>query len=193
MEKTFLKAIERNEKVQEVRAEGFIPGVLNASDTTSTSVKFETLALNKIINKHGSNAKIWVELGNQKIFGFIKEIQKSPVEQKILHISIQLVSKDKETKMQLPIYYHGQSELAIKFLMLQVYKTEVEVIGKAELLPDMVSIDVSGKKLGDNITASDLNLPAELKILDQELEVYAVIKAVKEAAAEPSKEAKPAE
>ncbi len=193
MEIAILKAMERSEEPKIVRKAGFIPGVLNESGSASTSVKFEMAAMNKIISKHGMNAKVWVELGAEKKFGFIKEIQRHAVEDKIIHVTIQLVSKDKEIKMQLPINFHGNAELEHRSLQLQVYKSEVEVTAKAALMPDGVIVDVSGKESGENITAGNLNLPPEIKILDAADEIYAVIKAIKEEIAEETKEVKPAE
>ncbi len=193
MEIAILKAMERSEEPKIVRKAGFIPGVLNEAGSDSTSVKFEMAAMNKIISKHGMNAKIWVDLGAEKKFGFIKEIQKHAVEDKIIHVTIQLVSKDKEIKMQLPINFHGNAELEHRSLQLQVYKSEVEVTAKAALMPDGVIVDISGKESGENITAVNLNLPAEIKILDADDEIYAVIKAIKEEMVEEPQEVKPAE
>ena len=193
MEETILKAMARSEKPNKVRNAGFIPGVLNGPGTTSTSVQFEIVALNKIIAKHGTHAKIWVELGAEEKFGFIKEVQKRPVEGNVIHISIQLVSTDQEVKMQLPITFHGHVELEHRLLQVQVYKSEVEIAGKAELMPDVVIVDVSKKESGENITAIDFHLPPEIKILDSEHKIYAIIKAIKEEIVEEPEEVKPAE
>lgn len=193
MEETILKAMERSEKPNKVRNAGFIPGVLNGPGTASTSVKFETAALSKIIAKHGANARIWVELGAEKKFGFVKEIQKHPVEMKIIHVTIQLVKQDQEVKMQLPITLHGHAELEQRLLQLQVYKSEVEVVGKAALIPDAVIVDVSNKEAGENITAIDIHLSPEIKILDPENEIYAVIRAIQEEIVEEAEEAEETE
>jgi large subunit ribosomal protein L25 len=192
---TILKAMERSENPKKVRDAGFIPGVLNGPGTTSTSVQFETTALNKIIIKNGMNAKIWVELGSEKRFGFVKEVQTHPVGRNIIHVAIQMVSKDQEVKMQLPITFHGSDELEQKFLHVHVNKSEVEVFGKTALIPDMLVVDVSKKELEETITAMDFQLPAEIKILDPEHEVYATIKAIREVIAEKTEEeeVKPAE
>jgi len=189
MEEIILKTMLRTDTPKKVRLAGFIPGVLNESDLTSTSVQFVGTELNKIISKHGSNAKIWVTIGDDKKFGFIKEVQKSPLDRKIIHIAIQLVSKDQEIKMQLPISYHGREELEHKQLQVQVYKAEIDVSGKPVLMPDVIIVDVSKKELGDTITAADLHISAEIKIHDAENEVYAVIKAIKEVVEEEPEEA----
>jgi large subunit ribosomal protein L25 len=193
MQETVLKAMARSESPKTVRNAGLVPGVLNGSDTSSVSVKFEAAALNKIIAQHGANAKIWVELGADKKFGFIKEVQKHPVDRKIIHVAIQLVSKDQDVKMQLPIAFHGRDDLEHKSLQLQIYKSEIDVVGKALLMPDVVIVDISKKELGETVTAADFKLPKEIKILDSEHETYAMIKAVKEEIVEAPEEVKPVE
>lgn len=195
MEETILKATIRTDDPKKVRQAGFTPGVLNGPGTSSTSVQFETSALNKVIANHGSNAKIWVEIDKEKKFGFIKEVQKSPLDRKVIHIAVLMVSKDQEVKMQIPIVYHGREELTHRMLQVQVYKSEMDVQGKTDLMPDSISVDISAKELGDTITSASFTVPKGLKILDSETEIYAVIKAVKEVIAEVVAEAaeKPAE
>lgn len=193
MENISIKAIARSEKPKKVRDAGFIPGVLNGPGTTSIPVKFDSIALNKIIARHGSNAKLWVALGDEKKFGFIKEVQRHPVEGKVIHISIQLVSKDQNVKMQLPIAFHGQNELESRLLQLQIYKAEIEVEGKPAFMPDEVIVDVAKKEVGDNITVKDFSLSHEIKVVDPENEIYAVIKAAKAEAVEEAEEVKPEE
>jgi len=184
MEATILQATSREQNPKKVRQAGFVPGVLNGSGTMTAAVQFEAAALNKIVTKHGTNAKIWIDFAGEKKFGFIKELQKHPVEGKIIHAEVQLVTKDQEIKMQLPLTYHGREELEHRLLQLQVYRTEIDVIGKPELMPDVVVIDVAGKEGGDLVTAADIHLPEGLKMLDAENEHYAIVKSSKETAAD---------
>lgn len=192
MEEIILKAKARSADTKIAKNSGFIPGVLNGPGTASASVIFEIIPLNKIIAKHGKNAKLWVDLDNEKKFGYIKEVQRHPVEGKIIHIAVQMLSMDQEVKMQLPITYRGIVELEHRLLTLQVYKTEIKVSGIGANMPDSVVVDVSEKVFGDEITASDFNLPPEIKILDSENEAYAGIKAAKEELVEATSEVKPA-
>lgn len=192
MEDTIIKATVRSNNTKIAKKSGFIPGVLNGPGTASTSVIFEIIPLNKIIAKHGKNAKLWVDLDNEKIFGYIKEVQRHPVEGKIIHIAIQLLSKDQEVKMDLPIIYHGSAELEHRLLQLQVYKSEIKVSGIGANMPDSVTVNVSEKQSGDNITAMDFHLPKELIILDSKDELYAGIKTIRDVQVEETEEVKPA-
>lgn len=77
-------------------------------------------------------------------------------------------------------------------LQVHVYKETVEVTGKTADMPDAAIVDVSGKELGDSITAVELNLPATLKIHGADDEIYAVIRHVKVVQAEEVVEEEPA-
>lgn len=184
MNDTNLKAMDRTENLKKIRAAGFIPGVLYGPGTMSTSVEFESKELNKIVTKHGKNAKIWITLGAEKKFGFIKDVQRHPVEGNIVHVVLQMVSADQDVKMQLPISYHGAAQLEHKLLHVQVYKSEIQVMGKPDQMPDVIVVDVSEKTQGENITAADFVLAPDIKILDDGNEIYAVIKAKQEVGAD---------
>jgi len=193
MEKTIISATVRKEKPNKLRRTGFIPGVLNGPGTASSSVQFENTAMSRAITKHGSNAKVWVDLDGVKKFGFIKAIQRDPVEGKLLHVSIQLVSENQEVRMQLPISFHGLAELERKQLHIEIRKSEVEVSGITELMPDSLTVNVSEKASGDTVTSADFSLSPELKVIEPENEIYAAIKEVRIEPEQEPEEAKPVE
>lgn len=180
MNETVLAATARSGNAKKVRAEGFIPCVLNKSDTTSMAVQFKESALNKVISNHGSNAKVWIEVDGEKLFGFMKEIQRNPVDGKIIHVAIQIVSIDQSVKMLLPIVFHGREALGNRSLLLQVLKSEIEVEGKTALIPEHIVIDVSEREEGAIITAADFKLSEGIKLLDSEGETYAAVKIARE-------------
>ncbi|WP_089609242.1 50S ribosomal protein L25 [Dehalobacterium formicoaceticum] len=180
MEKIILQAESRTGKPKATRAKGLVPGILYGKGEEAIPVSFQDPPLRKVLTKYGHNAKIWVDLNNQQKFGFIKDVQKHPVEDKILHIDVQMVSQDQEVKMLLPITFIGVEELEKRFFVVQPMKPEVEVIGKMNILPNQIVIDVSEKELGDTITYGDFGLDEEIKNNDPEDEVYGIIKAKKE-------------
>jgi len=59
-------------------------------------------------------------------------------------------------------------------------------------MPDEVVVDVSQKQSGENITVLDFHLPPEIKTLDSENEIYAVVKNAKAEIVEAPEEVKPA-
>lgn len=189
MEKIVIEAIKRAEKPNKVRREGFIPAVINGLGTASMSVQFKTTELNKIFEKYGTGVKLSIKVDNEEQLGFIREIQREPVGGKIIHISIQLVSTDQNIKLRLPIIFEGKEALKLKLLKLQVEKTEVEVEGKAEFMPSNITINVSEKKHGDNITVADFELPSQIKPVVSEAAIFATVKGKNSKIAEETEEA----
>lgn len=183
MEEIILNAFERPTKTKKFREDGFIAGVIYGDTVKNAdSVKFEEVPLKKVLAKHGVNAKVWIKYGEDKKYGFIKEVQRHPVSDKIIHIDVQLVSKKHEIKLQLPILFKGEEKLTTKLLQLQVHKAEIDVSGRMDLMPDAVSVDVSGKELGDTITINDFDLDKQIKVNDKTDEIYASIAKFKEQA-----------
>lgn len=181
MEQITLNAFERNTQPKKMKESGFVAGVIYGDNVKeSTSVKFEGSALRKVLTRHGSNAKVWVEHGEDKKFGFIKEIQRHPVTAKIIHVDVQLLAKDQEVKLLLPIIFNGEGSLNSKQLQLNIYKADIDVFGKMTLMPNAVIFDASEKEIGDAITKNDFNLDKAIKVIDREDEIYAVIAQLKE-------------
>lgn len=184
MEETILTAVERTMRPIQCREAGFTPGVLYGDSVTNAiTVQFDTVALKKVLASHGSNAKVWVKYDGNKKFGFIKEVQRHPVSSKVIHIDVFLVSRDHEVKMQIPITFEGRDSLVN--MQLQVRKSDIEVFGKPAMVPESVVVDVSTMELGDTITSKNFNLDKQIKITDNEDEVYGIIMHIKEVIEEP--------
>ena len=162
MNEIILEATERSKG--KFREKGFVPGVLYGDGVDSTtSVKFDEKQLNKLISKHGPNAKLWITINNSKKYGFIREVQRKPMTYMVSHIDVQIVSKDREIKLLIPINYKDEGSLKIRQLQLQVFKSDVAVFGKIALMPDTIEVDVSEMNLGDTITYSQLALDKDIK------------------------------
>jgi len=176
MEEIILNAMDRAIEPGKFKETGFIAGVLYGDGIAeAVSVKFQEASLKKIIAKHGTHAKVWITYGEDKKFGFLKEVQRHPVTWTVTHIDVQIVSKTHEIKMQLPINFKGEDHLIIKQLRLQIFKSEIDVLGRMDIMPDSIDTDISAKELGDTITIKDFNLDKQIKVSDKEDEIYGTI------------------
>ncbi|MFT8315783.1 MAG: 50S ribosomal protein L25 [Clostridium sp.] len=176
MEQIVLDVTQRVKKTKKFREEGFVPGVIYGGNSEkSEAIKIQEASLKKILSKHGMNAKLGIQFGDEKKFGFIKEIQRQPVTNKIVHVDLQFVSKDQDVKLQIPIVFKGEEELRARQFQLNVNKQEAEVLGKIDLMPEVIHVDVSQKNAGDTITFKDLNLNENIKTHDKIDEVYASV------------------
>ncbi|MDP4091740.1 MAG: 50S ribosomal protein L25 [Bacillota bacterium] len=176
-----LTAIERTEKPQVSRREGFIPGVVYGENANSgKSVKFESTALLKTLKGHVKNARVLIKVGGNDTHCIIKDIQKDPVTGKIIHIDLQSISASEIVKLKIPVVYKGRNKLEMKGFVLDTMMPEVEVIGSVDLIPESAEIDVSGKTQGDKIIVNDITIDNRIKLHHNMDEVVAVIVAPKD-------------
>lgn len=173
-------AIERTEKPNKARKQGFIPGVVYGRDMASKNVKLEQKEVKRLLQGHMKNAKVSLRLGNEVKQCIIKEVQKDPVNGQILHVELQAIHNNDMIRLKVPIVFYGKEKLPGRQQLLQEYISEVEVTGKADIIPEFVSIDVGDGKLGDKITVKDIQVGDGIKVLDNESEILAVITAIKE-------------
>lgn len=176
MKETILNALERVKQPGKFREKGYVPGVLYGDNiNVAHSIKVGILALNEVLTRHGSNAKVSIKYNDSIKLGFIKEVQRDAISRSITHVDIQIVSKGQQIKLQIPVIFNGEEVLALKQLQLQVYKPEITVVGMMNLMPDAIYVDVSDMKLGDSITVNNFDLDKQLKVSEKEDTVYGVI------------------
>lgn len=185
MEETILKASDRSLRRGKFREKGYIAGVIYGDKVeAANTVKFESADLLQVLRSHGRNARVTISYNNQNRQGFIKEIQKDPISQQITHVDVQVVSKDQEVKLQVPLVFKGEEELAARQLQLVVYKSEVTILGTMDAVPESITVEVSQLNSGDSITAENFGSDSSLKISEKEDAVFAVISHLQVEAAE---------
>ncbi|HPT91265.1 MAG TPA: 50S ribosomal protein L25 [Acetivibrio sp.] len=180
MSEAVICALERTEKPNKVRKQGFVPGVMYGKDIKSTSIKLEQKKFMRFLHGHAKNTKVRVQLGNDVKHCIVKDVQKDFINGQILHVELQAIDSNDVIRLKVPVVFQGKEELSLRKQVLQVHMPEVEIMGKAADMPEFVCIDVEDRKLGDKITVKDIQVPKDIKILDDESEIVAVISAIKE-------------
>jgi len=175
-----IRAIERKEKPKVVRRNGFIPGVIYGKNYKSENVKFEEKKFLKLLSTHSQKAKIKVKINDEIKLCLIKEIQKDPVLEKIIHVAMRIVNEHDLVKQKVPIIFQGQEELAKNNLIVQVLIPEAEISGKAAEIPEAIYINIKDKKPGEKVTVADINVGPSLKVMDDPNKTYAIILTSKE-------------
>lgn len=195
MEEIILEATLREEagksKVKPLRKSGFIPAIVYGEGKKTVSIKVERRSVLRLIHEHHIENVII----NLKIAGdekkakdsavIIKEIQRDPVRDDILHIDFNQISLTKEIKVKVPITAKGEP-VGVKVdggsLEHVIWELEIECLPTQ--IPPKIEVEVSQLKIGDAILVKDLTLPPGIKVLqDPDQVVVSVAAPVKEEAA----------
>lgn len=97
-----------------------------------------------------------LNVDGQKISAILQDIQFHPVTDSILHVDFYQLSDDKEVTMNIPVKLTGTSPGVLNGGSLRFTNRKLKVKALPANLPDFVSADISGLKIGSKLTLSSL-------------------------------------
>ncbi len=163
--------IERRKKgdnLRVLRKNGFIPAVLYGKQTGSDIVLLNYKEFLKAFAKHSISSFINILSNEVAVNGktaVIKEIQKDPVTDNIIHIDLHEISMDEKIEIEAVIHFTGKPEGVKLGGILEPLMRHIAIKGFPKDIIDTVNIDVSGLKIGDIIHVGDLNLGDKIEIM----------------------------
>jgi len=152
-----------------LRMAGFIPGVIYSHGKT------EAVQINKkdffklfkgkitesvIFDLHSLSKKDYEEK-----MAYVKDYQKNPVTNEILHIDLFKVTATEKIHTNVPVEFAGTAIGAKMGGILEVELREVLVECLPRDLPEKIQVDVSKLNTGDSIHVRDLDLGEKVRIM----------------------------
>lgn len=154
-----------------LRRDGLTPAIMYGPGMEPVALKLETesfvKALMKIIHQNAVislNIKGHEEEGRRHVM--LKEIQTDPLKDTLVHADFYEISLEKPLTLTVPVKYVGKAKGVDMGGELQTHVTKVTLSGLALDIPDFVEIDISELGLGESLKCGDLNIPAQVKLLE---------------------------
>lgn len=152
--------------VKKDRREGKIPGVIYGSKIGNEIFNVDALALGKELSANGEHGVVTFKINNKKGTAVIKEVQKSPVGHKVIHIDLEEIAANAKMHTEISIKFIGKGILEGKGLILQTQRDLVKVSCKAKDLPKDVELDISNGMSGTVYTFKDLKIGKNISFID---------------------------
>lgn len=191
MEKVILEAKIREEtgktKAKKLRKSGLIPAVVYKGGKESVNIKLKQEDLfHALHTSAGENVLITLKVEGEKKARsrtcLLKEIQKDPVKDDIIHVDLNEISLTEKIKVKIPVHSHGEPEGVVTdggVLDHALWEIEIECLPTD--IPEKITVEVAPMKIGDTVYIKDLEVPPGVKILnDPELTVLSVVPPAKE-------------
>jgi len=180
-----------------LRAEGFVPSVVYAHDQASVPV----FLFGRDFFKQAESARIsqifTLKSDDGSIDGrpaLVKEIQRCHLSGKLLHVDFLALRENEEVTVKVAVEFQGEATgVKADGGILSVMAHEVEVICLPKNIPATLAIDVSPLKIGQSIHASDIKLPADVKVAGDPEETIVSVVAVRQVEETTTAAATPAE
>lgn len=153
-------------EARKTRREGKVPGILYGKAIRNMLFEVGAIELDRYIVEEGCNSLIDVDINGENHKAMIKEVQRDPVNRKIIHLDLQQVEEGKIVTANVPVNFIGEDNLVRNGIVLQKQKDSIKVKCEAENIPKAVTIDVAKAKVGDNFKISDVEFGQEISIMD---------------------------
>jgi large subunit ribosomal protein L25 len=158
----------RTRKLNAVRNELKIPGVMYGKSIESTSVEVDEKAFKEALKTYGKSRTFEVTLGKKKHTVYIKSLQSRVLKpDHIVHFDLHAVSKDDRLTAVIPLVFNGKEELEKKRLYIQTNLQGIECEYAVGSGLDNFTFDVAELQIGDGVAVKDLKLPEGLKVLHE--------------------------
>lgn len=141
-----------------IRDQGLIPAVLYGPKTQPASLKVAEKEFHKVYQEAGESSLINLELEDKKSPVLIREVQREPLRDRVIHVDFYQPPLDKEIEIMVPLVFEEEAP-AIKDLGGTLIRNlqEVEVKALPENLPHEIKVDISSLvTFEDKIVIKDL-------------------------------------
>ena len=160
-----------------LRKDGFLIANIYGKGIENINAAFKANEFMKAV-KNKTSLAFPIKVGDTEYKVVIQEYQKHPVINMFLHVDLRVVLDGVTSKYLIPVKTHGTPKgLKNKGILINS-KKRLLVKCTGENLPNSFDIDVSDLEVGDSILVRDIEVPANVTIMDADrVAITGVIKA----------------
>ena len=151
----------RKKGAKSVRYAGRVPAVIYGHGREPQPLSLGALELGRLLEKIAVESTIVeVTVSGTTVKALIREVQRHPIKQGILHVDFQEVHAGEKLRLEVPVHLVGIAEGVRNQggILDQVLRTvEIEVLPAD--IPERVELDVSALVIGRSLHVSDLVIP----------------------------------
>jgi large subunit ribosomal protein L25 len=153
-----------------LRRLGKVPAILYGGKRDARALVVDHTRLAQLMDDERFYSTIVaLKVGSQSQAAVLKDVQRHPYRNQIVHIDFQRVLENEKIRMSIPLHFKGAAEskgVKDQGGVLGHVRNDIEVTCLPKDLPEFVEVDVSGLEINQVVKLSDLKLPAGVEIVD---------------------------
>lgn len=166
-----------NQKLEALRAEGFVPAVFYGKGIDSVSISIKASDLEKVMKEAGKTSVINLSIDGDEKDVLIHDADIDPERGFVRHVDFYVMDKNAKIEVAIPLEFIGESP-AVKnlggILVKIMHEINVETLPKD--LPKSIEVDISAlTDLDSVIEVKDVKLPDGVETTDEPQEAIASI------------------
>ena len=144
-----------------LRREGRVPGVLYGlgQDPLTFSVDYGELR-GALTTEAGLNALIQINVGGSAQLSILKNLQRHPVKDEVIHVDFVRVDPNKELEVEVRLTLEGDAKkVTDQNGMVDQTMFSLSILSLPDSIPNELSVDVSDLEINDSVRVGDIQLP----------------------------------
>ncbi|MEO1246207.1 MAG: 50S ribosomal protein L25/general stress protein Ctc [Pseudomonadota bacterium] len=151
-----------------LRREGKVPAIIYGAGRPPRSLAFDhNKVLKQLESESFYSSVLNIKVGEKSQAAILKDLQRHPAKNVILHMDFQRIVEDEEIRMNVPLHFIGEDAApgvktgggSVSHLM-----TDVEVTCLPKHLPEYLEVDISALEVDDMLHLSDIKLPEGVEV-----------------------------
>ncbi len=162
-----------------LRHEGKVPAILYGghSEARKLSLSHQKLLI-MLDNERFYSTILNLKVGEETQAAILKDVQRHPYKNAIVHIDFQRVEDNQKIRMSIPLHFTGAAVspgVKTQGGIVSHMRSEVEVSCLPKDLPEFIEVDLSGLSLNESIHLSQLKVGEGVELLALAKEDTAVV------------------
>src|SRR5580693_415830 len=162
-----------------LRHDGKVPAILYGGHlgARALTLSHQKLAL-MLDNERFYSTILSLRVGDQIQAAILKDVQRHPFRNAIVHVDFQRVEENEKIRIQIPLHFTGAAiSPGVKSQggIVSHMRTELEISCLPKDLPEYIEVDISGLSLNESIHLSQLKVPQGVVLVELAKEDAAVV------------------
>jgi large subunit ribosomal protein L25 len=164
---------------RQARRNGLVPGIVFGGDADPLPIQLDFNKLLTMLRKGRFKATLFnlkVE-GHDDVRVICRDVQRHVVKDLPTHVDFMRLKRTTKINLFINVEVTGEEDCPglRKGGTLNLVRPEVELVVTASDIPESIEIDISALQIGDNLTISDVKLPAGAKpVIDRDFVIAQV-------------------
>lgn len=151
-------------RMHDLRTAKLIPGVLYKKGDETKNVQIDEKAFQDVFRYAGTTSIVELTLDGETHPVIIKDVQRHPVRNEVLHIDFQEFNMDETLRILIPINLLNRDEIKLQPSVLTQLLNEVEVECLPNNIPNTADVDVSDMDFTTSLFVKDLDIAKDDEI-----------------------------
>jgi large subunit ribosomal protein L25 len=152
-----------------LRSAGMVPGIIYGKGFNPTAVSINLRELSKTIETAGGESSLITLAGEASLKGavvIISDMLLDPIKGTPRHVDLHKLNMDEKVRVEVKVKLVGTAKGVKDGGLLDFVKHTVEIECLPAFIPAHIDVDVTELTLGHSIHLSEIQLPANVKLID---------------------------